>query len=372
MKISTRNLGIDILRVLSMLAVVFLHVLGHGGILKLDHSPMNFSLVWFLEILAYPAVNCFVLISGFVGYKEDNPFPKIKNIISLVFTVAFYSISIFLIFIFWGIEPFGLNGLIKSVFPTIFKSYWFFSAYFGLFLISPLLNQLVQKMNLKNAVVFLSVVSLFSIISIICDTFSLLGGYSLIWFVFIYLIGAIIKKFKGNELLSKKWWFIIALASFMITWVSKIALHFSGIGFLEKQSGGLVSYVSPTIILMAIALLCLFSKIKFNPSFAKIISFFASSAFSVYLIHDNNYIRTHLMSKIHMMVDDFNVVLLTLFIIGCVLAIFFACILIDKIRAGIFKIANIDKLSVQIEKLIRKIIHTLYQKLEKSHQKIAE
>ena len=67
----SRNYGIDLLRIISMLGVVFLHVLGHGGILSLDLSPVKFSMVWFIEILAYPAVNCFVLISGYIGYKEE-------------------------------------------------------------------------------------------------------------------------------------------------------------------------------------------------------------------------------------------------------------------------------------------------------------
>ncbi len=82
MKVS-RNYGIDILRIVSMVGVVCLHVLSHGGILKLEHSPAAFSAIWFLGILAYPAVNCVVLISGYVGYKDERFFPKIKNLISL-------------------------------------------------------------------------------------------------------------------------------------------------------------------------------------------------------------------------------------------------------------------------------------------------
>ena len=132
MRNSTRNFGIDILRISSMLGVVFLHVLGHGGVLNLEHTSVNFSMVWFFEILAYPAVNCFILISGYVGYKDDNIFPKIKNLVSLMFAVVFYSVSIFFVFTFLGIEPFGLKGIIKSFFPTILNGYWFFSVYFGL------------------------------------------------------------------------------------------------------------------------------------------------------------------------------------------------------------------------------------------------
>ena len=57
-----RNYGIDLLRIVSILGVVFLHVLGHGGILAAVKNETQFATAWFLEILAYPAVNCFVLI----------------------------------------------------------------------------------------------------------------------------------------------------------------------------------------------------------------------------------------------------------------------------------------------------------------------
>ncbi len=372
MKSQTRNFGIDMLRILSMLGVVVLHVLGHGGLLTLKHTVTSFSIVWFFEILAYPAVICFVLISGYVGYKENNVFPKIKNIISLILTVGFYSVSIFLVFTFLGFVPFELKELVKSFFPTILKSYWFFSTYFGLFLLSPMLNLLVQKLNLKQAFVFFSVFLFFSIISTIYDTFSLQGGYGLIWFAFIYLIGAIIKKFNLDKLFSKKWWLIIALLLFVITWISKIVMQFSNISLLVNQSNLLVRYVSPTIVLMAIALLCFFSKVKCSSLFTQIIPIFSSSAFSVYLIHDNSYIREYLISKIYTVVGNSDLILLTLFIIFTALAIFVTCILIDKIRIVIFKLVKVEKISVQIEKIIRKTVTKTYLQLEKIVQKTAE
>lgn len=365
MKSSSRNFGIDILRIVSMLGVVLLHVLNHGGVLGLDHSPASFSVVWFLEVLAFPAVNCFVLISGYVGYKAENIYPKIRNIISLLFTVLFYSISIFLVFKFFGAEPLGLVDLVKSFMPTILKSYWFFSAYLGVFLLSPLLNLFVYKSNFKQVFVFLVIFSLFSVVSTFYDTFSVLEGYSVIWFAFMYLIGAIIKKYNLTELFCKRCWVIIALAAFIITWLSKIVLDFTNIPLLEKASDTLVKYVSPTIVIMAVVVLSLFSKINCPPSFAPIISFFATSAFSVYLIHDNELVRQYLISEIHNYVGDFNIVLLILSIICCVCAIFITCILIDKIRIFIFKVIKLDKLAQLVEKLIKKILNATYKKLEK-------
>ena len=372
MKNASRNLGIDILRIISMIGVVFLHVLGHGGILKLNHSPANFSMVWFFEILAFPAVNCFVLISGYVGYKGDRVFQRIKNILSLLFTVLFYSIAITGLFALFGPDPIGKRELLKSLMPTIMGRYWFFTAYFGLFLLSPILNIFVCKSNLKQSVVFLIAFSIFSIISILHDTFSLLKGYSVIWFVFMYLIGAIIKKYDLNKLFSKKIWFIIVLSAFMVTWLSKVMLNFVNIPFLKNNNGVLVNYVSPTIIIMAVGLLGLFSNIKCPSSYSKIISFIATSAFSVYLIHDNFFIRKYIIANIHTLVSDFNIAFLALSIIACVMIVFFSCILIDKIRICLFNVIKINKLSEHLEDFIKAKINIIYEKVKVKLQTTAE
>lgn len=358
----TRNLGIDVLRILSILGVVFLHILGHGGILKSSLSPAKFSAVWFLEILAYPAVNCFVLISGFVGYKNEATFPKLKNLLSLWFTVIFYSASLFFLFTLAGPEAFGRRELVKNLLPAIYKKYWFFSAYLGLFLLSPLLNLLVCKANFRHTFVFWVVFTLLSIISTIYDTFSMQGGYSLIWFVLLYLLGATIKKYNVSMLFSKKVWLILALSAFVITWLSKITLSFSNIPFLKRNSGILTSYVSPTVVVMAVGLLNWFSGIKCPPSLAPTVSFFASSAFSVYLIHDNIFVRKHFISKISSLLGDLRPALLILSIIGTACAIFLACTLIDKIRICLFKAVKIDKLAEQAEKGIKRLFHGLCAK----------
>ena len=46
-----RNIGIDLLRIVSMFMVVILHVLGHGGILNATIPfSFNHNLLWILEI----------------------------------------------------------------------------------------------------------------------------------------------------------------------------------------------------------------------------------------------------------------------------------------------------------------------------------
>ena len=64
-----RNYGIDLLRIVSMMMVVLLHVLGQGGILDgSDPLTVKSETAWLLEIGAYSAVNIYAMISGYVGY----------------------------------------------------------------------------------------------------------------------------------------------------------------------------------------------------------------------------------------------------------------------------------------------------------------
>ncbi len=146
----------------------------------------------------------------------------------------------------------------------------------------------------------------------------------------------------------------------------------TNIPFLQSNSGRLINYVSPTIIVMAIGLLGFFANVKIPLSCLKIVSLLSTSAFSVYLIHDNLFIRNHIIAKIHFVIRDFNIILLTLSIIGIVAAIFFSCIVVDKIRMGLFKIININRFSELADKFIKAKINKIYEKIRDKLRATAE
>ena len=51
-----RNIGIDLLKIVSMLMIVTLHMLGHGGVLD-NMPPMSrcYQVAWLIEIACYGA-----------------------------------------------------------------------------------------------------------------------------------------------------------------------------------------------------------------------------------------------------------------------------------------------------------------------------
>ena len=109
-----RNYGIDLLRVLSMFFVVVLHSYGNGGILtNTIENTTQYKIAWFIEIIAYCAVDVFALISGYVCYKQNNNKINFSRFINLWFQVVFYGLIISLIF---NISLEGYFGFVISLF----------------------------------------------------------------------------------------------------------------------------------------------------------------------------------------------------------------------------------------------------------------
>lgn len=136
-----RNYGIDLLRIVSMIYVLFLHCIGQGGLLSNTIvNSSQYKLVWFIEICSYVSVNVFALISGYVIYKEEERKFKISNYINLWLQIVFYGFVITILFnIFASSVQINLEAYIKVLFPVTNKLYWYFTAYTGLFFIMPFL-----------------------------------------------------------------------------------------------------------------------------------------------------------------------------------------------------------------------------------------
>lgn len=153
----TRNYGIDFLRMISMIMIVMLHTLGHGGILRsVSFLSVHYQIAWLLEVIAFGAVNTYAMISGFVSV--DSHF-KISNILILWLQVLFYGILINTVFFFLLPESRNTSGWIQALFPVTRKEYWYFTAYAGVFFLSPIhqsdVSESLRKAN-KNFILFYS------------------------------------------------------------------------------------------------------------------------------------------------------------------------------------------------------------------------
>lgn len=348
-----RNMGIDLLRIVSMFLVVFLHVLGRGGVL--ENAPIlstNYEIAWFIEIAAYCAVNCYALISGYVGIHGHY---RYSNLALLWLRVAFYTILITIVFAVGTTGKVGKAEILGAFFPVSTEQYWYFTAYVGMFLFIPLLNIFIQRVSQKQLkVVVYACIILFSILPTIFrrDIFVLKDGYSAFWMIILYLLGGYIGKYGIWRRKKTIQLGMIYLGCIVITWLCKFGIE-AGRMYLygeTEQTQFLINYTSPTILLAGIVLLLIFSRIKVGVFAGKLIAVFAPLSFSVYLIHFNPLVKYYVLQNRFSWITDLVPSLMVGVLILIVVVIYISCSLFDMIREYIFNKIQLKSKVITIEK----------------------
>ena len=225
-KIIQRNYGIDALRMLSMFMVVVLHILLLSGLLTNEQLfSTQYEIAWLLEICVYCAVNCYALISGYVGV--DSKF-RFSNIIVLWLRVVFYTFIITMVFFVFIPNSVTKLSFIKALFPVMSSQYWYFTAYFAMFFFIPLLNAALNQIDrIRLKIILISLIILFSVLqTLFCrDVFSTGLGYTAWWLMILYLIGGYIKKYGFLEKCKSGLLFLGYCMMVWITWGSKFIIE---------------------------------------------------------------------------------------------------------------------------------------------------
>lgn len=366
--LETRNYGIDMLRILCMFFVCFLHVLGRGGILEACVAPsFKHTVIWFFEIAAYGAVNTYALISGFVGYKSKF---KYSNIIYLYCQVVFYMLGTTVLFSILMPGSVSTIDFVSSVFPFAFDAYWYFTAYFGLFFFIPVLNVFIDKACARIAGYFFGVViALFCILPIVFrnDVYFLRGGYSVIWLAVLYVIGGFIKKYEIALKISQKASILGYIMCTVITWLLMIGIEFLTTVLFGTVKGNMlfISYTSPFVLFQAIMLVLFVSQLKLSATTIQFVKFFAPVAFGVYLIHEEPLITNNFITGKFAKYADSSCVGMVAAAIGTALCIWFICSVIDRGRLILFDLINIKGGAVCLEKKLRKSGEKIYKTIYK-------
>lgn len=330
-----RNISLDILRIISMIMIISLHYLNHGQVLeKLDFGTLNYNISYFIKSLCIVAVNCYILISSY--FLIDKNF-NIKRIIKIGLEVIIYSILIYFILVITNVIDFNKVDLIKSIFPITTGSYWFVSSYIVFLFLSLFLNKLIKAINKREHQLLLMILFIFNSVLSFVPGFSFMGvnsGYGVVWFVNLYLIAAYIKNnFKDWNIKNYLNYYFLGTILLML---SIYVLYFIKTIFNSQSLSEIYmvfNYNSPFVLFSSITLFCYFLNIKkeFSTNVKKLISFFATSTFSVYLIHDNSHVRSILWSDILNIGKYVNSNYIWIHFACSVLLVFILCILIDKI-----------------------------------------
>lgn len=342
MKIIKRRSNIELLRIISMFMIFVLHFIqGTDALKNAIPGSINYFIFNFLEALSIVAVNCFILVSGYFFIKFD-----FKKILKLILQVKTYAIILPIICILLGVDL-GGKEILQSLFPIIFRQYWFFNIYLALYLLSPILNYLISKLSKEqfkkiNIILFL----IFSLFNSIYPTFNSEGGHGLYNFIFLYLVGAYIKLYFNININKYKCLIIYIISSLLI-----VAGNYTVTIFTKNNSTMFFNYDNVLVVISSIALFILFKEINIS---SNIINNIARFSFGTYIIHANIFVWNLIVSGLSSINLNSTFVGVTCIVVA--FSGFVTCILIEIIRYSLFN--KIEDKIINC-KLLKKLINNI-------------
>lgn len=352
-----------------MINIIVLHINLVSKELNSNYYSPRFQSIWLSETMAYWGVNGFGIISGIVGHKKH----KFSNLIFIWIETFFYSTTIS----FYNYIKYKTlkrkKILLRSFFPIYMRSHWYVSAYFCMYPFLPIINHGINDINrdlLRNVVIIL--VSIYSIYDMIVTVMMkknnyhfLNSGYTPLWLIILYIIGGylgkyLISKVKVTKITNHIFWILIYLCSSFFSYeVFFIILKRKYQIFCQV----FICYISPTILLQAISLILVFSRLSIkNFLTKKIISFFTPLTFNITLLHlklmsEKYYYSLKFIEYFKKLHPKF----LLFKTYGLAILIYLFCAFIDYFRFLLFKILKIKELCIWIENklpiLIKNIIN---------------
>ena len=100
-----RHSGFETMRILSMVMIVLMHGIGHGGLgSAVPQGSAAFWIYWLLFILARVSTNCFVMLSGYYLSERKGPV-HVGRLFRIGAQVWFYSMLTFCVAVRAGAVP---------------------------------------------------------------------------------------------------------------------------------------------------------------------------------------------------------------------------------------------------------------------------
>ena len=346
-----RNPGVDLLRLAAMYMVCVLHVMGPGGVLD-ALSGRSLSRIMAAEMLyglCFVAVDCFALISGYVG--AGRPF-RYGNLLRFWLQVFFYSAGITLFYAFYEPQKVGPEQIRGAFFPVLTKQYWYVTAYMGLLLLEPVLNAgLAALSRRQKAALAGSILLVFSVGSYrFGEVFGTEKGYSMLWLVLLYLVGGCLK-----ELRLKPWQ----------AWLCLLLYPAAALGL---KWGG--DYVSIGYVLGSIGLLLFLAHLPFPAWLGRIVSRLGPLAFGVYLIHVHPIVYNSYMYFRHRGLAELRAPSMLVQILLASARIFLPCLAIEAVRALLFRALRVNALCRWVDVLPGRALDALARLRDRKEQKV--
>lgn len=306
------NPNADLVKVVAMVLIVMCHAISYSTNLEKDIVLNTISPASII------GDNLFVLATGYLASDSEKVQIKYKKLFALITKADIYCWIIFFILFVFGQTQLTTESR-YDLFPVLTGGYWFITVYILLYLFKPFLDAFLrncsQEIEKKCIISGIMVFSVFSIIpySLEIGTYH---GYSLPWFLFLYMLGHYFNKYGFRINIG------VGMGISVLIWGYKVAIRmvpFPKAGIIERVNdlnNVLWLFVSVTIFHLLI------EKVKIKRT--TLLKAFASSSLGVYLIHMQPSLKFVLWTKVFR-VDSKWKLFLAVAIVYC------TCVVIDLI-----------------------------------------
>lgn len=373
-----RQQGMDRLRILAAYFVVGIHLFA----LLADFSGgagAGLFINLFVYALVFCAVNCFGLLSGYLGYREENNSLRLSSLLMLWMQFVFYRVFFLLLPSLLGLA--GPERIVDIFLPVTRRVNWYMTAYFEMMLFAPAVNLVIRhssrSANAIMCVVLFAFMSLSTPLRAVmnCDPFLLGEGYNWMWLLCLYFWGASVKKHGWFRSVPTGKLRLLLLAMLLLTagWRWGMQSFFDPAGVarktlppfrflplpfpLPKFPASLeklfFSYPSPTVLIASLCLLLLHERLQPCARLDRLIQKASSAALGVFLLHTTvwNWLiapRKQLLSPLPPDWAWLNVLLSALVITAL-------CIPVDLMRAWLFEKLRLRQLAERVQSAVFRV-----------------
>ena len=331
-----RSSNLELYRILVMLLIVAHHYVVNSGLLSVMNENILSANTAFYSLFGAwgkTGINCFVLITGYFMCKSQI---TVRKFLKLFLAVLTYSGVITTLFIIGGYTPIGILRMVLEVMPLRnITPNDFVSCFILFYLCIPFLNILFNNITKKqHQWLIILLLFIYTVHGSAPKLMSVSMNY-ISWFSVLYFIAAYLRFYPIKEN-NTKFWGLATLFSFSLSSIGILVLNYLQAELTVEPN---VAY-SYRLVQDSNALLALTNGIasfmwfkSMNIRNSKLINTIAASTFGVLLIHANSStMRQWLWEDTIDCVRHFDTPYYWLYAIGCVLAIYIICTLIDYIR----------------------------------------
>lgn len=341
---SVRDSGIELLRIILMLQVIFLHVCTYGNYSKfaLSAGGTHELFYWFIWLMSRCPVYVYIVLMGYFLVEKNMSLNAMKRrVVSTYLVMIFYSLTLPLLAWATGnLESITLSKVVEMFFPLLSRTWYFMSLYIIVLFFAPFLNRGLNSLTKKEySVLMAGLFFLFSIWTVLANlpmtkevvqltkVFSTEEGKGLYGFIYMYLLGGYLKLHVPKKEKAK--------ISYLVLFVALAVLNELLVYQLEGYRKIVGYNDNPISVIQGALLVLYFRDLKIKST---VINKISATNIGVYMIHENPYIRNVIWLTICQLSDlsFYEGRWYPIKIIVVVLLVYIACSFMEMVRKRIF------------------------------------